>query len=160
MKRKYTYKSGFLYFAMFGMPFAIVLLPVLLAQYSKELSYAAFGVLLLVTIFLGVLLEHMPAELQADENEVTFRQFLNTICIPYTSIRSMEVTREYVHAKIRGEIPQYVEKLHIVTDDDEYDFHAVMQIDMDEVAKCPEKLQTYFENGVFRQLQIYISSHE
>ncbi len=158
MKKKYTYKSDMIYLFCFTMPVLVVLVPIALAEYSQALAYSAFAILFLLIIGLGVLLEHMPASFEADDEAVTFHLLLRTLCIPYTSIRSIEVSREYTKARVRGEIPHYVEKLHIVTDDDEYDFHAEMQIDMEEIAKHPEKLQTYFENGIFRQLQIYLES--
>ncbi|MBQ8010173.1 MAG: hypothetical protein IJ265_01295 [Oscillospiraceae bacterium] len=159
MKKKYTYKSDMIYLFCFTMPILVVLMPIAFAEYSMVLAYASFIVLFLVIIGLGILLDHMPASFEADDEAVTFHLLLRTIHIPYTSIRSMEVSREYTKAIVRGEIPHYVEKLRIVTEDDEYDFHAEMQIDMEEIAKHPEKLQTYFDNGIFRQLQIYVESH-
>lgn len=160
MKKKYTYKSDMIYLFMFTMPILVVLVPIAFAEYSMKLAYAAFAILFLLIIGLGVLLEHMPASFETDDDAITFHLLLRTIRISYDSIRSMEVSREYTKARIRGEIPQYVEMLHIVTDDNEYDFHAAMEVDMEEIAEYPEKLQTYFENGVFQQLQIYLESRQ
>lgn len=158
MEKKYTYKSDLTYLFIFTMPILVVLVPIAFAGFSMAAAYASVIILFAAVIGIGILLEHMPASFETDDEAIIFHLLLRTISIPYNSIRSVEVTREYVHAKIRGEIPHYVEKLHIVTDDDEYDFHAEMQIDMEEIAKHPEKLQTYFENGIFRQLQIHLES--
>ncbi len=160
MKKKYTYKSDLIYLFAFTMPILVVLVPIVFAEYSMTLAYASFVILFLLIIGLGILLDHMPASFETDDDAITFHLLLRTISIPYTSIRSMEVSREYTKARIRGEIPHYVEKLRIVTDVDEYDFHAEMQIDMEEIAKHPEKLQSYFESGVFRQLQMYLESRQ
>ncbi len=158
MKKEYTYKSDLRFFLAFVMSILIFLVPIAFAEYSMTLAYASFVILFLVIIGLGILLDHMPASFETDDDAITFHLLLRTISIPYNSIRSMEVSREYTKPRIRGEIPHYVEKLRIVTDVDEYDFHAEMQIDMEEIAAHPEKLQAYFENGVFRQLEIYLAS--
>ncbi len=158
MKKKYTYKSNLGYLFVFTMPVLIFLVPLAFAEYSMELAYASVIILFAAVIGLGILLDHMPASFETEDEAVAFHLLLRTIRIPYNFIRSVEVSREYTKARIRGDIPHYVEKLHIVTDDDEYNFHAEMQIDMEEIAKHPEKLQTYFENGIFRQLQIHLES--
>lgn len=165
MKEKYHYKSDWYYLAGFGFiasafffPFLVMGVALELYDYYKEVTLIFFIVWLGGAGAILYLLGHMPASFQANAEAVDFSLLFRKIHIPYSDISSIEVKRYYAKALIRGDVPHYVEEMHIVCGDTAYDFHAPMQIDMDDAAMHPEKLQEQFENGIFRRLQHYIES--
>ena len=165
MQEKYHYKSDWYYIAAFGFVAGSFILPFIIIALSVEMR--DYAEIIFIVLFVGwivgsggilYLLSHMPASFQADADAVTFSLLFRKITILYSDISSMEVTRYYAKALIRGDVPHYVEELRIVCNGTEHHFHAPMQIDMDDAAMHPERLQEQFENGMFRRLQIYMES--
>lgn len=162
MERKFSYKSDWFYFAAFGIVLSSLFQPFLIVGIAVEVEhphaavYVLFGLYLLIVGGSLYFLPHMRASYRADDTSVTFRLFLRTVTVPYSTIRKLEISREYTKVIIRGDVPHYVEHLDIVTDTEELHFQSDMQIDLEDAAAHPEHLQEQFEAGVFRSLQRFI----
>lgn len=161
MQEKYHYKSDWLNFIGLCMVFgSFILLPIIDNAADRSIRAGleivlSFGWFLIMAAVLR-LLSYMPASFRAGNTSVTFRLLFRTYRIPYSSIQRMEVTRRYVRGQGHWGVPYYEEELHMICEKDEYHFHAPMKIDMDDAAVHPEHLQTQFENGMLRRLQLFI----
>ena len=170
MKESFRFKSGWYYLffvaVMIGslfIPFLAVSIGVEAGQDHESGLGIALVILVLWVAFAGVggwLLGAVPSSYEADESAVTFRILFLTTRISYADIKSMEITREFQKAIIRGDIPHYEEQLHFTLHDGtEYGFQARLDLDTDEIARHPEKTAEQCEKGKLCQLYRYIESH-
>lgn len=149
MKEKFIYKSGWLDFFVFlclisGIVFAIVSWTVLLV------FFAAF-------IFLSIFLSNMSGQFCADDNSVSFNLVFKKINIPYDSIKSAEVSREFIRGgRLTGEAYRCIETIKFTCESGEYCFSTFIGVDSEAVAKAPELLAEQFAQSKFSRLKNYI----
>lgn len=158
MKDRYKYKSEWLaIYLFFSIPIMWFLILVL-GEINVFFGMFMFFVLLAVEIYILLLLQAMPAEINACESSVEFKLLHKKINIQYSDIENIEVTHEYVKPQIRGDQAHYDEIIKFVCKSGEYCFRNNMEeLDLGQTARNPESLEEQFKYGTFMRLKNYIS---
>ncbi|MDE7289935.1 MAG: hypothetical protein K2N71_10605 [Oscillospiraceae bacterium] len=117
------------------------------------------GIVVYPAVMIGivVLLQKVPAKLNANESFVEFVFLFYRVKILYSDIKSIEVKNEYVEGSFRGEKPRYEEVITIVCKDREYCFDNIMEFEVGRFEANPVELAMQFRRGTFRRLKDYIS---
>lgn len=149
MKENFTYKSEWLDFFVF----LCLIVGIVLAM----VSWIAVLVFLTAFMLSSVLLLNMTGEFCAGDSSVSFNLIFRKIKIPYDSIKSMEVSREFVRGgRLTGEAYRCIETIKFICESDEYCFSTFIDVDSEAVAKAPELLAEQFAQSKFSRLKKYI----
>lgn len=160
MSLKFKYRSIFADVLMYFVIFSVFVLPVQLHALKDNIALFALGLIGYPSISVGivVLLQKVPAKLNANESFVEFIFLFYRVKIQYSDIKSIEVKNEYVEGSFRGEKPRYEEIITIICKDREYCFDNIMEFEVGRFEANPVDLAMQFRCGTFRRLKDYISN--
>lgn len=168
MSLKFKYRSIFSDVLMYFLIFSVFVVPLTLigledGENSDSLLTEirmVIGIVVYPAVMVGivVLLQRVPAKLNANESFVEFIFLFHRVKIQYSDIKSIEVKNEYVEGSFRGERPRYEEIITIVCKDREYCFDNIMEFEVGRFEANPVDLAMQFRCGTFRRLKDYISN--
>ena len=168
MSLKFKYRSIFSDVLMYFLIFSVFVVPLVFTgsevrgNYDPWLSEIRVVIAIIVypAVMVGivVLLQKVPAKLNANESFVEFIFLFHRVKIQYSDIKSIEVKNEYVEGSFRGEKPRYEEIITIVCKDREYCFDNIMEFEVGRFEANPVDLAMQFRCGTFRRLKDYISN--
>lgn len=148
MNEKFTYKSE--WFDIF------IVLYLIAAIAATVFSYIAGLILAVAVAPLSILFFNAPGRFTADDSSVSFRLIFKKTEIPYGSIKSIELSREFIKGQLRGEGDRCIETIKFICGNDEYSFNSFIEVDMEAVAKAPGLLAEQFAQSKFSRLKSYI----
>lgn len=148
MNEKFTYKSE--WFEIF------IFLWVIAAVAATIFSYFAGLIVAVVGTPLSILFFNVPGRFTADDSSVSFRLIFKKTEIPYSSIKSIELSREFIKGQLRGEGDRCIETIKFTCDNGKYSYNSFIEVNMEAVAKAPEQLAEQFSQSKFSRLKSYI----
>lgn len=162
MNEKFKYRSRCFGTTVIIYPIVCLIATLLIFLSVENVDYAEAAIviyflIIIVNLVVWMLQYSMPAKFTADRNSVEFRLMFRKINIRYSSIKSIEITREYAKPQVMNDRGHYNEIIEFVCGDSEYRFENIMDIDLAQTAENPESLTEQFECGKFTRLKNYIS---
>lgn len=130
MKEKFIYKSDWFDFFVFLCLISGIVLVIV--------SWTALLVFFVAFIFSSIFLFNMSGQFCADDNSLSFNLVFKKINIPYDSIKSAEVSHEFIRGgRLTGEAYRCIETIKFTCESGKYRFSTFIDVDSEAVAKLP-----------------------
>ena len=165
MSGKFNFRSGKIWISVVLAPIIIMLGSYLGVHLADTVGVHGLLTLFILISFIPALgfvtlMGRVPCSFSADDNAVTFKVFLNKRVIPYTDIKDIEVSNEYVDPLAQRERPYYREDIRFITTAGDICYHRRMNIDMYIIAEDPSALKRQLDDGDFNKLRKFIMARK